>query len=88
MKLEFGSIDQLPSVKNTSRKKVGSWRARYSAPNGKRISKTFPNKITAQAWLAAEKRLIDLEVWGTTTDSLTETAGRTAALSAHSRAVG
>lgn len=63
MKLEFGSIDQLPSVKNTSRKKVGSWRARYSAPNGKRISKTFPNKTAAQAWLAGEKRLIDLEVW-------------------------
>lgn len=63
--MAFGSLRQLPSRKDTARKKHGRWQARYTAPNGQRIKapNTFPNKTAAQAWLAAEKRLIDLEVW-------------------------
>ena len=61
----FGSIDRLPSRKDTPRAKYGRWRARYTAPNGQRIHApaTFATKLEAQGWLAEERRLLDLGVW-------------------------
>lgn len=61
----FGSIRQLPSNKDTKRKKHGRWQARYTAPDGVRYKApaTFPTKTDAQGWLAAEQRLIDLGTW-------------------------
>ncbi|KAA0925968.1 tyrosine-type recombinase/integrase [Rhodococcus sp. ANT_H53B] len=42
-----------------------NWRASYTGPDGivHSAPKTYPAKIDAEAWLAAEKRLIDLENW-------------------------
>lgn len=59
----FGTLRQLPTPKDTARKKHGSWQARYTAPDGRRYAKTLPTKTDAQGWLAAEKRLIDLGTW-------------------------
>lgn len=59
----FGTVRQLPSRKDTARKKRGSWQARYTAPDGRRYGKTLPTQTDAQGWLAAEKRLIDLGTW-------------------------
>ena len=61
----FGSIRQLPTRKDTTRKKYGRFQARYTAPNGQRVKapSTFPDKPSAQAWLAQEKKLIDLGMW-------------------------
>lgn len=61
----FGTVRQLPSRKDTTRKKYGRWQARYTAPNGQRVKApaTFPTKQDAQGWLAEERKLIDLGTW-------------------------
>ena len=60
---QFGKLERLPS---------GRFRARYTHPDdhargvGKFAHKaphTFANRSGAEAWLAAEQRLIDLEAW-------------------------
>lgn len=53
---QFGELTQLPS---------GRWRDRYTGPDLARhkAPKTFPAKLDGEGWLAAEKRLIDLDAW-------------------------
>src|SRR5262245_44260878 len=52
----FGAIRQLPSRR---------WQARYSAPNGDRITAphTFATKLDAEAWLTDRRREIDRGLW-------------------------
>lgn len=52
----WGSAEPLPS---------GRWRAKYTGPDGKphKAPGTFPTELMARAWLAAERRLIDLDAW-------------------------
>lgn len=61
----FGTVRQLPSRKDTPRKKHGRWQARYTGPDSVRhkAPSTFATKTDALGWLAAEKRLIDLGTW-------------------------
>ena len=40
-----------------------SYRARYAMPDGTRHSRTFWTKMDAEAWLAAERWLIDRDEW-------------------------
>ena len=40
-----------------------SYRARYAMPDGTRYSRTFGTKMDAEAWLAAERSLIDRDEW-------------------------
>lgn len=55
----FGKTDQLPS---------GKWRARYTHPPGTtryahKAPHTFYRRNDAEAWLDAEERLIELNIW-------------------------
>ena len=52
----FGAIRKLPS---------GRFQASYEGPDGARHKgeDTFPTKGDAEGWIAAEKKLIDLDVW-------------------------
>lgn len=52
----FGNYRKLPS---------GRYQARYTGPDGKVYNgpRTFPNETEAQGWLAAERRMIDLDTW-------------------------
>ena len=57
MPRQFGKIRKLPS---------GRFQASYVAPDGARYScpaGTFSSKLDATAWLAAERRLIELDAW-------------------------
>ena len=40
-----------------------SYRARYAMPDGSRYSRTMATKLDAEAWLVAERGLIDREEW-------------------------
>lgn len=40
-----------------------TYRARYMMPNGDRYSRTFGAKVDAEAWLTAERSLVDREEW-------------------------
>ena len=42
---------------------ASSYRARYAMPDGSRHSRTLTTKMDAEAWLAAERTLIDREEW-------------------------
>ncbi|GAA4474144.1 site-specific integrase [Rhodococcus olei] len=55
-KRSFGGLRQLPS---------GRWQANYTAPDGLlyKAPRTFAAEDDAVAWLAAERRKIDLDVW-------------------------
>lgn len=55
-KSSFGSPRRLPSKR---------WQARYTGPDGQehRAPTTYAAKIDANAWLAAERRLIELGMW-------------------------
>ncbi len=46
---QSGGIDLLPS---------GRWRARFNAPDGKRVTKTFPTKADADAWIATQSTAV------------------------------
>ena len=61
----FGSVRQLPSKRDTARKKFGRFQARYTAPNGERVTapSTFVTKLDADGWLARERRIIDRGEW-------------------------
>lgn len=50
----FGSMDVLPS---------GRVRARYSAPDGRRYARTFPDESAARAWLTAAEADIAYDRW-------------------------
>lgn len=50
----FGAVDRLPS---------GRWRARYTGPDGKRRSATFPMKSDARAWLATQQADAIRRLW-------------------------
>lgn len=52
----WGSAEKLPS---------GRWRAKYTGPDAKqhKAPATFPTELMARAWLAEERRLIDLDAW-------------------------
>lgn len=52
----FGAPRQLAS---------GRWQARYRGPNGVdyKAPRTFDTKLDADGWLAAERRLIELDAW-------------------------
>lgn len=52
----WGSTEKLPS---------GRWRAKYTGPDAKqhKAPATFPTELRARAWLAEERRLIDLDAW-------------------------
>ena len=65
----FGRLRQLPSKR---------WQAAYTGPDLllHRPPSTFMTKDDAVAWLAAERKLIDLDVW-TTTFSRARSAGST-----------
>lgn len=40
-----------------------SYRARYAMPDGTRHSRNFQTKLDAEAWLIAERTLIDRDEW-------------------------
>ena len=40
-----------------------TYRARYAMPDGTRYSRTLGTKVDAEAWLAAERSLVDREEW-------------------------
>ncbi|MFD1506770.1 tyrosine recombinase XerC [Georgenia yuyongxinii] len=42
---------------------VIGWRARYTGPDLKRHSRNFGDKMAAEAWLNAERLLIDRDLW-------------------------
>lgn len=42
---------------------VVTYRARYAMPDGSRHSRTLATKMDAEAWLAAERTLVDREEW-------------------------
>ncbi len=54
----FGEVERRRSAAG----KV-TYRARYSMPDGTRYSRTLGTKMDAEAWLAAERSLIDREEW-------------------------
>ncbi len=53
----FGRLRHLPS---------GRWQAQYVGPDHKlhKAPHTFPSDVAAEAWLALERRKIDLGTWG------------------------
>jgi hypothetical protein len=53
----FGEVERRANV--TGRV---TYRARYAMPDGTRYSRTLATKLDAEAWLAAERSLIDREV--------------------------
>lgn len=57
----FGRLRRLPS---------GRWQAAYTGPDGlvHKAGATFEDEDSARAWLAAERRLVDLDAWTTPTE--------------------
>jgi integrase len=56
----FGELERRRA--RDSSKTVG-WRARYWGPDLKRHARTFGDRMAAEAWLAAEHKLIDRDEW-------------------------
>lgn len=56
----FGSVESRRS--KTNNKIVGA-RARYWGPDGKRYTRTFGDKLSAQIWLVEERKLVDRGEW-------------------------
>ena len=54
----FGEVERRVSASGKP-----TYRARYATPDGSRYSRTLTTKLDAEAWLAAERSLIDREVW-------------------------
>jgi hypothetical protein len=59
-KRTFGELEKR---KNAATGKVTGWRARYTGPDAQRHPKTFGDKMAAEAWLNAERILIDRGEW-------------------------
>lgn len=53
----FGEVERRSSSSGVS------YRARYAMPDGTRYSRSFGTKMDSEAWLAAERSLIDREEW-------------------------
>ena len=53
----FGEIERRTSASGVSH------RARYAMPDGTRYSRSFRTKVDAEAWLTAERALIDHDEW-------------------------
>lgn len=53
----FGEVERRSSSSGVS------YRARYAMPDGTRYSRSFGTKMDPEAWLAAERFLIDREEW-------------------------
>lgn len=54
---------ELEARRSRSTGKVTGWRARYRGPDLNRHTRTFGDRMAAEAWLAAERRLIELDEW-------------------------
>lgn len=54
----FGEVERRVSASGKT-----TYRARYATPDGSRYSRTLTTKLDAEAWLAAERSLIDREIW-------------------------
>jgi integrase len=54
----FGEIER-----RVSKAGAVSYRARFAMPDGNRFSRTFSTKLDAEAWLVAERTLIDRNQW-------------------------
>ncbi|MEP7332945.1 MAG: N-terminal phage integrase SAM-like domain-containing protein, partial [Terracoccus sp.] len=54
----FGEVERRRSAAGTV-----TYRARYAMPDGTRYSRTLGTKLDAEAWLAAERALVDREAW-------------------------
>lgn len=54
----FGEVERRVSKAGTV-----AYRARFAMPDGSRFSRTFTTKMDAEAWLAAERTLIDRDQW-------------------------
>jgi len=54
----FGEVERRVSASGSV-----TYRARYMTPDGNRYSRTLATKLDAEAWLAAERSLIDREEW-------------------------
>ena len=54
----FGEVERRVSASGEV-----AYRARYAMPDGTRYSRTLGTKLDAEAWLAAERSLIDREQW-------------------------
>lgn len=59
-KRTFGELERRKSQQAGA---VTSWRARYTGPDLKRHSRNFGDKMAAEAWLNAERLLIDRDLW-------------------------
>jgi hypothetical protein len=58
-KRTFGELERRKGQAGT----VTGWRARYTAPDLKRHSRGFGDRMAAEAWPNAERLLIDRDVW-------------------------
>jgi integrase len=54
----FGEIER-----RRSKAGVATYRARYMMPDGSRYSRSFGAKVDAEAWLVAERSLVDRDEW-------------------------
>ena len=54
----FGEVER-----RVSRSGEVTYRARYAMPDGTRYSRTLATKMDAEAWLGAERALIDRDAW-------------------------
>lgn len=54
----FGEVERRVSASGTV-----AYRARYAMPDGTRYSRSLGTKLDAEAWLAAERGLVDREEW-------------------------
>src|SRR3954453_3180240 len=54
----FGEVER-----RVSRSGEVTYRARYAMPDGSRFSRTLASKMDAEAWLSAERALIDRDSW-------------------------
>ena len=60
-----GNVRQLPSRKDTTRKKYGRWQARITGLDGLRHKApgTFPTKAAAIGWVEEQERTMALGTW-------------------------
>ncbi len=54
---------ELEARKSADTQRIVSWRARYRGPDLARHSRTFGDKMAAEAWLNAERLLIERDDW-------------------------
>lgn len=57
------AFGELEARRSRSTKKIIGWRARYVGPDSRRHARSFGDRMAAEAWLAAEHKLIDRDEW-------------------------